>query len=133
MRTGKTTPSAALSATYDAADYLRSREDIALFLEEVLGDGDPRAVCPAIRVVADAVGGVGALAAKTGLNRENLYRALSSSGNPRLDTLCAVLSAFGLRLSVVPTRVSKGKTRRIRSNSSNGVPTRGRVQAKRAR
>ena len=56
----------------------------------------------ALRTVADAVGGMAALAEKTGLSRETLYRTLSEKGNPRLDTLIAILAAFGLRLSVQP-------------------------------
>lgn len=41
-----------------------------------------------------------ALARKTGLSRETLYRTLSTRGNPRLDTLAVILAAFGLRLTV---------------------------------
>jgi len=66
----------------------------------MLADGDARAVPVALRTVADAVGGITELAQKTGLSRETLYRTLSDKGNPRLDTLAAILAAFGLRLSV---------------------------------
>lgn len=75
----------------------------------MLADGDARAVPVALRTVADAVGGMTALAEKTGLARETLYRTLSERGNPRLDTLAAILAAFGLRLSVRPER---SRTRR---------------------
>ena len=68
----------------------------------MLKDGDARAVPIALRTVADAVGGMAALARKTGLSRETLYRTLSARGNPRLDTLAAILAAFGLQLSVQP-------------------------------
>ena len=51
-----------------------------------------RAVPVALRTVAEAMGGMTALAARTGLNRETLYRTLSEKGNPRLDTLTAILS-----------------------------------------
>lgn len=66
----------------------------------MLADGDARAVPVALRTIADAMGGMGELAEKTGLSRETLYRTLSENGNPRLDTLAAILAAFGLRLSV---------------------------------
>jgi probable addiction module antidote protein len=66
----------------------------------MLEDGDARVVPVALRTVADAVGGMAALAEKTGLSRETLYRTLSPQGNPRLDTLAAILAAFGLRMSV---------------------------------
>jgi probable addiction module antidote protein len=70
----------------------------------MLADGDARAVPIALRTVADAVGGMAALADRTGLSRETLYRTLSERGNPRLDTLAAILAAFDLRLSVRPAR-----------------------------
>lgn len=70
----------------------------------MLQDGDARAVPVALRTVADALGGMAALAEKTGLSRETLYRTLSEKGNPRLDTLGAILHAFGLRLSVQASR-----------------------------
>jgi probable addiction module antidote protein len=54
----------------------------------------------ALRAVAEAYGGLGAVAAESGLSRESLYRALSPKGNPTLKTLLAVLRAVGLRLSV---------------------------------
>jgi probable addiction module antidote protein len=74
----------------------------------MLEDGDARAVPIALRTVAEAVGGMAALADKTGLSRETLYRTLSDRGNPRLDTLAAILAAFGLRLTVQPTRKHRG-------------------------
>jgi DNA-binding phage protein len=50
-----------------------------------------------------------ALAEKTGLSRETLYRTLSERGNPRLDTLAAILAAFGLHLSVQPRQARPQK------------------------
>jgi probable addiction module antidote protein len=55
-----------------------------------------------LRALAEAYGGLGAIAAKAGISRESLYRSLSPRGNPTLKTLIAVLSTMGLRLSVVP-------------------------------
>jgi DNA-binding phage protein len=55
-----------------------------------------------LRALAEACGGLGAVAAKAGISRESLYRSLSPKGNPTLKTLVAVLNTMGLRLSVVP-------------------------------
>lgn len=55
-----------------------------------------------LRTLAEAYGGLGAVAARAGISRESLYRSLSPKGNPTLKTLIAVLSTMGLRLSVVP-------------------------------
>jgi probable addiction module antidote protein len=56
----------------------------------------------ALRDVAEATKGMSNVATAADKNRENLYRMLSSEGNPRLDSLWAVLEAMGLRLSVEP-------------------------------
>jgi probable addiction module antidote protein len=100
MRTGKTTKRAPASSPWRAADYLKNDSEIALYIEAMLEEGDPNAVPTALRTVSDATGGMAALAKKTGLSRETLYRTLSDRGNPRLDTLIAILNAFGLRFSV---------------------------------
>ncbi len=56
----------------------------------------------ALRTVAEAHGGLGAVAAQAGISRESLYRTLSPTGNPTLKTLVAVLKTVGMRLSVEP-------------------------------
>ncbi len=66
-----------------------------------LADPDERAgALLALRTVAEAYGGLGAVAAQAGISRESLYRALSPKGNPTLKTLQAVLKTVGMRLSV---------------------------------
>jgi probable addiction module antidote protein len=109
MRTGKTTKPASPSRTFRAADHLRSEAEVAVYIEAMLEDGDARAVPIALRTVVDSVGGMAALADKTGLSRETLYRTLSKRGNPRLDTLAVILAAFGLRLTVQPAQKFRGR------------------------
>lgn len=68
---------------------------------ESLDNPDDRAAgLLALRTVAEAYGGLGAVAAEAGISRESLYRALSANGNPTLKTLLAVLKAVGMKLSV---------------------------------
>lgn len=100
---------------FRASKYLRDERDIAAYLEAMLEDGEPRVVPVALRTVAEAVGGMAALAERTGLSRETLYRTLSDKGNPRLDTLAAILHAFGLRIAVAP--VPK-RSRRARAHAA---------------
>lgn len=99
--TGKTTKHAA-SVPFHAADHLHA-DDLPGYLAEAMADGDTRALPLALREAADVLG-MTELARRTGLNRETLYRTLSETGNPRLDTLSAILDAFGLRLSVQPAK-----------------------------
>ena len=53
-----------------------------------------------LRAVAEAYGGMSAIARQAGISRESLYRSLGPKGNPTLKTLIAVLNAVGMRLSV---------------------------------
>jgi probable addiction module antidote protein len=81
---------------FDAARYLDSEETIALYLDAAIEE-DPSMLTHALGTVARARG-MSELSQKTGLAREALYRALSDSGNPRLDTLTRVLKAYGVRI-----------------------------------
>src|ERR1700691_1373862 len=104
MRTGKTTKPASPSRPFISAEHLRREAEVAACSEAMHEGGDARAVPVALRTVVDAVGGMAALADKTGLSRETLYRTLSKRGNPRLDTLAVILAALRLRLTVQPAQ-----------------------------
>ena len=86
---------------------LRADRDFALeYLKSALEEVDSpehRAVgLLALRDIAEAYGGLAAVAQEAGISREALYRALSPTGNPTLKTLLAVLHAVDMRLSVAP-------------------------------
>ena len=91
---------------FDPSEYLDSAEAIVIFLEDILESGDPKIIAAGLGDVARAMG-MTELAAKTGLSRESLYRALSDEGNPRLDTLLKVLGALGVKLSVSPASAAE--------------------------
>ena len=78
---------------------LQDPSEAAAYLTAALEEGDSTVFLLALRDVADARG-MSVLAAKAQLNRENLYRMLSESGNPQLDSLTALLDALDLRLAV---------------------------------
>ena len=87
------------TTTWDAADYLKSDEDIAQYLEAVFEDGDPALVAAALGDVARAKG-MSQVARAAGLGRESLYKALSSSGNPEFATVLKVIRALGLKIKL---------------------------------
>ena len=82
---------------WDAADYLEDIEDVVAYLEAAFEDGDPRVIAAALGDVARSRG-MTAVAAKAGLGRESLYKALSGDGNPGFATVLGVMNALGLRL-----------------------------------
>ena len=77
-----------------AVEYLKAA------MESLDNPDDRSAGLLALRTVAEACGGLAAVAAEAGISRETLYRTLSPKGNPTLKTLIAVLKTVGLRLSV---------------------------------
>jgi putative addiction module killer protein/probable addiction module antidote protein len=73
----------------------------AAYLKEALEDtNEPAVLLIALRRVAEGRGGIAKIAKAAGVERESLYRALSTKGNPRLSTLFAVVKAVGLRLTL---------------------------------
>ena len=84
---------------WDAADYLKNDEDIALYFESCLDEdpGDGSLVRLALEDIARAKG-MSRLAKETGLAREGLYKALSAEGNPEFATVMKVIKALGLKL-----------------------------------
>jgi len=84
-------------------ESLKDENEAAQYLNACLEDDDPRVFLLALRDVAEARGGIRTLSRTAHLNRESLYRMLSRSGNPSLDSLSAVLNACGLRLAVQST------------------------------
>jgi probable addiction module antidote protein len=78
----------------EAAAYLQ------VALEEYQKDGDLEAFLLSLRHVAEAQGGIGKLSKKTHLNRESLYKTLSSKGNPKLQTIGLLLKGLGFEFFI---------------------------------
>ena len=92
-------------------ESLKDPDEAAQYLNACLEDEDARVFLLALRDVAEARGGIRTLSRDAHLNRESLYRMLSKSGNPSLDSLSAVLNACGLRLAVQSTALRRRKRR----------------------
>lgn len=106
---------------YDTAEYLETEEDMALYLEAALEDGDPKVVAAALGDIARAHG-MTQIAKATGLSRESLYKALSPEGNPEWATILKVVQSLGLQLharaagpGVPPPPVKAPRTKKPRA------------------
>ena len=84
---------------FDVVDYLKTEKDIAGYLNAVLEDGDPALFVAAIGDISRAKG-MSAIAKKSGVTRESLYRALKIEARPRFETVAKVIHALGMKLSV---------------------------------
>ncbi|MGK5092490.1 addiction module antidote protein [Deltaproteobacteria bacterium TL4] len=78
---------------------LKNPEEAAAYLEVAMEDGTTEEFLLALRNVAEAKG-ISTISKEANLNRENLYKMLSSNGNPKLSSLVAILKTMGLKLSV---------------------------------
>jgi probable addiction module antidote protein len=94
------------SATFKTSDYLKTQKDIVAYLNAALEDGEPAVLLEALRNVAQARGGMGALAKAAGVSRESLYKTLSRRGNPKIDTIMGLLRAMGLKLTIAQKRAA---------------------------
>jgi probable addiction module antidote protein len=82
-------------------ENLMDPREAAAYLDAALDEGDLAVFMLALKDVVEALGGgVGAVARKSALNRESLYRMLSEKGNPRLSSLYAVMNSLGLQIHV---------------------------------
>ncbi len=83
----------------DMIEKLKDPERAENFLLESfrlsLKDGDGSTFQMALRMVAEARGGVGTLSKKAGLQRENTYRILSKDRHPKFDSILKLSKAVG--------------------------------------
>ncbi|MBU6383817.1 MAG: putative addiction module antidote protein [Verrucomicrobia bacterium] len=85
-------------------EQLKDHDEAVAYLnaaleESLKGDSESQYLfIMALRNVAEAQGGIGNLAKKTGMGRESLYKTLSEKGNPKWQTLVSLVIALGLNL-----------------------------------
>ncbi len=85
-------------------EQLQDHDFAVAYLNEALNeslkgdDESQKLFLMALRNVADAQGGIGALAKKANVGRESLYKTLSGTGNPKWHTLVSLVIALGLNL-----------------------------------
>ncbi len=82
---------------FDAAKYITDPDHVVMLLNDAFDSGDAGYIANALGVAARSEG-MTKMAARTGVNRQALYTALSENGNPTLETLLKVTSALGIKL-----------------------------------
>ncbi|OSK15969.1 putative addiction module antidote protein [Escherichia coli M056] len=82
---------------YDIAEHLSSEEEMQMYLNDVLEDGDPALVLSALGDIARARN-MSQLSREVGMSREGLYHALSENGNPTFSAMLKITKALGLKL-----------------------------------
>ena len=94
----------------DLIEALKDPREAAEYLNAAIEDGDKKVFLLAMRNVAQAHGGMSAIAKKAHINRESLYRMLSKKGNPELKSVFNLLHVVGLKISIEPEKRRHTKT-----------------------
>ena len=91
---------------YKSVIRVRYNSRIDDFLTEIFADyaqdGDSATLLSALRVIA-RVKGISNITKEICMSRQGLQKALSAKGNPRLDSINAIMRAMGYQL--VPSRL----------------------------
>ena len=97
-------------------DYIDSEERVRGVLEAAAEEdpGDGTVIRAVLNAIARAQN-MSTIARNAGLNRGNLYEALSENGNPSLATVMKIAHALGLRLRLEPVE-------KIAEESTTPVP-----------
>ena len=85
--------------TIDTSTLFKTDEDQIHLIRDALSSGDAHYIAHALGVVARARG-LSDLERETGMKRQTLHKALSTKGNPTLETILPVLKALNLQLDV---------------------------------
>ena len=86
------------TAPWDSAELLDTPEEIAAYIEALCEEDDPDFIDHALGIVARAKG-MSQEARDVGVTREALYKALTSTGDPKLSTFLGVLKALGMKVT----------------------------------
>ena len=112
------------STTYqeDFIEALKDPREAAAYLNAAMEEGDRAVFLLALRNVAEAHGGMTSVSAKAKLNRESLYRMLSSKGNPEIKSIFTLLHSMGLKLSIEP-KARSAKSSKVKKAAQGKFPT----------
>jgi probable addiction module antidote protein len=84
-------------------DYLRNHPEevdnfVSVLFEAYAQNGDTAALLSSLRVVG-RVKGISLIAENSGLSRKGVQKALSEDGNPKFESVNAIMHAMGYRLA----------------------------------
>ncbi len=85
--------------TYEFAQHVETDEDIQAYLSIFLEEEGPQGFIDALGHLVRKKG-VTEIARSAGVSRQNLYRTLTSEGNPNFITVNKVVEALGCKLAV---------------------------------
>jgi probable addiction module antidote protein len=119
---------------FDMAEYIKTPEDVEVYLQVALEENDPEFFQEALGTVARSKG-MQAIARQSKTTRAGLYKALSAAGNPEFATVVRVVEALGYSFAIHrmrPKKSTKKATARPAKKAAK-KPAARKVAAKRRR
>lgn len=89
---------------FDLSVYLKTDEEVALYLTSVLDDNDSSEFTYALGLIAK-IRGMEGVARNAGLTGEELGNALCKGSRPTFETIVRVCTALGVKLVAKPAHV----------------------------
>ena len=105
------TPEELVVTPYNTADYLKTDEDMAGYLEACLEEGGTELFLLGLGDVLKAKG-IKEVAKETGLSRESLYKTCAPGRKPQFDTIWKITKALGIPLGFPVSTPTKRKASR---------------------
>ncbi|SFV15412.1 addiction module antidote protein [Pseudoduganella namucuonensis] len=95
---------------WDSAKYLRTKEDIALYLEACFDEAgdDPAFIADMLANITRSAG-MAQLAQETDIDRDSLTAALLNENGPSLAAMLTLLKSLGLVFRVKPVQSCNAK------------------------
>ena len=90
------------TSPFDVAQYIDTPEAEAELLRDAFETCDAGYVAHALGIIARARG-LAQIARQCGMERDELFRALSSEASPRMEALVRVAEAMGVDVSSIPS------------------------------
>ena len=84
---------------WDAAEYIRDKEDVIAHLEAALEENDPEIILSIISDIARSKG-MAKIARELKLDRKGLYKSLAPDGNPSFKTVFKLIDLLGLQIKL---------------------------------
>lgn len=79
-------------------ESLKDPLEAAAYLDVALEEKDIDTFLHALKTVAEAQGGMTAIARKTNLNRAGLYKMFTSEGNPSFRNITRIIGSLGYKI-----------------------------------
>ena|ERR1700728_4864954 len=90
-------------------ETLKDPQEAAAYLDVALEEKDIDAFLHALKRVAEAQGGMTAIARKTQLNRAGLYKMFTSEGNPSFRNITRIIGTLGYKIRFERQSKRRGK------------------------